>query len=66
MKIRQFYPSWTRLPEPGEKRTLINRQGEKRTGVIYGVLPSLRIALIQIIEDAEMAFWTRRDGISNL
>ena len=53
MKIKQYYPRFTELPKLGAIVHLVNRQGDEQLGVVYGVYPKERIAVIQTIEDKD-------------
>ncbi len=59
MKIKQYYPRNVDMPEPGEIRDLVDRTGKVgAVGVVYGVIPKERTALIAVLELNE-------DGVYN-
>lgn len=46
--MKQYYPSNVKMPEPGEVRELVDRSGMVvAIGIVYGLLPKKRIALIR-------------------
>lgn len=58
MKIKQYIPTWKPMPEPGDIREIIDRDGNAvALGVVYGVLPAERTVLIRALnltEDGEV------------
>lgn len=59
MKVKQYIPTWLEMPEPGEVRELVNREGDLKLGVVYGILPKERCVLIRELTLTEQGEVTR-------
>jgi hypothetical protein len=61
--MRQYYPSDVEMPKVGEVVKLKNRKGEKTQGIVTGLYPGSRLAIIQEII-ADVGNRVFRKGVS--
>jgi primosomal protein N' len=60
--MRQYYPSDMEMPKVGDVVVLKNREGEQSQGIVTGLYPSSRLAIIQEIVDTGNRVY--RKGVS--